>query len=444
MTTESKQNRRTFLKKSLAYSAGTLTIPTILPSSVFAGSGRTLPNDRINLGFIGVGGMGTGHVRSFIEHDDVHVAAVCDVNRQHATRASDIVNTYNGDKACGVFNDFRDLLSRSDIDAIVMAAPDHWHVLIGQEAARMGKHMYYEKPLGRFFNESLEMRKAINNSGVVFQHGTQQRSDERFRFACELVRNGKLGDLEKIIIASASYKQVPVQPVEEVPEYLDYDLWLGPAPEVPYTSLRCSRNFTLINDYSVGCISGAWGIHHVDIAQLAMDADLTGPVEVEGTGTIAKDGLYDTIQNWEAIHTYANGVKLIHTDHVSLRQKDPRFNIPTSMGIMFEGSEGWIYVARGYMDAEPKSLLQTVIGPNEIQLPRSNDHRRNYLDAIRTGAPVMSPIETAVRSDAVCHQADIAIRLGQKLRWDPVKEAFIDNPEANRMLSGHMRGPWHL
>ena len=403
-----------------------------------------MPNDRINMGFIGVGGMGNGHVRSFIEHDDVHVVAVCDVNRQHADGAARIANKHYGDQDCVVYNDFRELLSRKDIDAIVMATPDHWHTLIGIEAARNGKHMYYEKPLSLFFRECQEMRKAINRYGVVFQLGTQQRSDERFRFACELARNEKLGTLKKIIIASASYNQVPVQPVEQVPEYLDYDLWLGPAPEVPYTPLRCTRNFTLIYDYSVGCISGAWGIHHVDIAQWAVDADLTGPIEVEGTGTIAEDGLYDTIQHWEAIHTYASGVRLVHTDHISLRQRDPRFDIPNSMGIMFEGSKGWVYVARGYIDAEPKSLLKTVIGPDEIQLPRSNDHRRNFLNGVRTGAPVMCPIETAVRSDTVCHQADIAIRLGQKLKWNPEEETFIDNPEANRMLSRPMRGPWHI
>ncbi len=444
MSETKELSRRRFLQKSASLTAGALVVPTILPASVFPGKGRVLPNDRINMGFIGVGGMGTGHVRSFIEHPDVHVAAVCDVNGQHADEAARIVNRHNGDDQCASYNDFRDLLSRSDIDAIVMATPDHWHSLIGIEAARQGKHMYYEKPLSLFFREGLEMRKAINRYGVVFQHGTQQRSDERFRFACELARNGKLGNLEKIIISSASYGQVPIQPVEEVPEYLDYDLWLGPAPEVPYSRLRCTRQFTLIYDHSVGCISGAWGIHHVDIAQWALDADHTGPLEVEGWGTVSEEGLFDTIQTWEVVHTYANGVKVVHTDHVSLRQRDPRFDIPNSMGIMFEGSEGWVYVARGYIDARPRSLLQTVIGPDEIQLPRSNDHRRNFLDAVRTGTPVMCPIETAVRSDAVCHQADIAIRLGQKLRWDPEKEEFIENAEANRMLSRPMRGPWQL
>jgi predicted dehydrogenase len=304
--------------------------------------------------------------------------------------------------------------------------------------------MYYEKPLSLFFTECQAMRKAINRYGVVFQLGTQQRSDERFRFACELVRNGRLGQLEKITVGSASYTPVTVQPTEQVPEWLDYDMWLGPAPDVPYTHLRCTRNFTLIYDHSVGCISGAYGIHHVDIAQWAMDADRSGPLTVEGTGSIPEEGLYDTIHTWEAEHIYENGVKLIYLDHITARKRITQFNVPNSMGILFEGTDGWVYVARGYLDAEPKTLLKTVIGPDEIQLPRSNDHRRNFLDAVRLGTPVMCPVETAVRSDTVCHQADIAIRTGQRLEWDPVQERFTNSEAANRMLHRPMRSPWRL
>jgi predicted dehydrogenase len=441
---KTQHDRRQFLKRTLAGTAGALVFPTILPARVFTAPGRTLPSDKINFGLIGVGEMGSGHLRSFIEYDDILVKAVCDVNATDRNLAVEFANKRYGSQECKGYNDFRDLLSRKDIDAVLIAVPDHWHALIGIEAARQGKHMYYEKPLSLFFRECQAMRQAINRYGVVFQHGTQQRSDERFRFACELARNEKLGVLERITIGSASYTPVGVQPEEPVPDWLDYDLWLGPAPRVPYTHLRCTRNFTLIYDHSVGCISGAYGIHHVDIAQWAVDADLTGPVEVEGRGSIPEEGLYDTIHTWEALHTYANGVKLRYIDHISARKQIPRFNVPNSMGILFEGNKGWVYVARGYIDAEPKSLLKTIIGPDEIQLPRSNDHRRNFLDAVRTGSPVMCPIETAVRSDTVCHQADIAIRLGQKLQWDPVKEEFINNPAANRMLSRPMRSPWNL
>jgi len=437
-------DRRQFLKKTASGVIGLAGLPTILSPEILGLNGNVPPGEKINLGFIGVGGMGTGHLKLFIEYSDVHVAAICDVSSERRLRAKEIVDIRYGNKDCVIYNDFRELLARKDIDAVVIATPDHWHALIGIEAAIQGKHMYYEKPLSRFFRECQAMRQAINRYNVVFQFGTQQRSDERFRFACELVRNEKIGKLNRIVLGSASYNQVAVQPIEPVPEGFDYDMWLGPAPFAPYTSLRCTRDFTLIYDYSIGCISGAWGIHHVDIAQWALDSDHTGPVSVEGTGSVAPDGLYDTIQTWWVEHTYANGVKVIHTDHISVRKKIPQFNVPTSMGILFEGSDGWIYVARGYIDAKPKNLLRTIIGPNEIQLQRSNDHRRNFLDAIKSRELAICPIETAVRSDTLCQQADIAVRLGQKLNWDPVKEVFIDNPRANLMLSRPMRSPWHL
>ena len=437
-------NRRHFLKKSVSGTISVISLPLILPSDVLGINGKTSPNDKINLGFIGVGGMGTGHLRSFIEFSDVHVVAICDVSSERRLQAKKRVDTRYGNEDCDTYNDFRELLSRKDIDAVVIATPDHWHALVGIEAAQQGKHMYYEKPLSLSFRQCQAMRQAVNRYNVVFQHGTQQRSDERFRFACELARNEKIGVLKRIVIGSASYSQVPVQPLEPIPEGFDYDMWLGPAPYAPYTTLRCSRNFTLIYDYSIGCISGAWGIHHVDIAQWALNADHTGPVAVEGTGTVAPDGLYDTIQTWWVEHTYANGVKVIHTDHISVRAKIPQFNVPASMGILFEGSNGWIYVARGFIDAQPKNLLRTIISPNEIQLQRSNDHRRNFLDSIKTREPTICPIETAIRSDTLCHQADIAVRLGQRLNWDPVKEEFIDNPRANQLLLRPMRSPWHI
>jgi predicted dehydrogenase len=440
---DKSNNRRAFIKKALSASAGMISIPIIIPSHVLGLNSKTAPSDKINMGFIGTGQMGTGHVRSFIGYQDVQAVAVCDVRKEHRDRAKSLIDDKYGNSDCNTYNDFRELLARKDIDAILMACPDHWHALIGIEAARQNKDMYYEKPLSLFFRECQSMRNAINRYGVVFQHGTQQRSDERYRFAVELVRNGRIGELTEILVASAGYPQIAPQPPMPVPEGLDYDMWLGPAPWVPYTELRCTRNFTLIYDYSVGCISGAYGIHDIDIAQWVVDADHTGPIEVEGTGVIAKDGLYDTILSWESIHTYENGVRIRYMDHRSARQKEPLYT-SHMMGILFIGTEGWIFVQRGFMGAQPKSLLRTVIGPNEICLPRSNDHRRNFLDCVKTRQQPICPIEVAVRSDTVCHQADIAIRLGRKLYWDPVKEEYKNDTEANRMLSRPMRSPWQL
>jgi predicted dehydrogenase len=417
-------------------------LPSIVPASAL-GRGSVAPSEKIAMGFIGVGGMGTGHVRSFLQYPDVQVRAVCDVRLEHRLRAKEIVDGHYGTPDCDHYNDFRELLARPDIDAVLIAVPDHWHALIGMEAARQHKDMYYEKPVCRYFNEGLALREAVKRSGVIFQHGTQQRSDERFRLACELVRNGRLGKLERIIAGAAGYSQIPLQPEQPVPEGLDYNFWLGPAPVSPYTQVRCTRHFTLIYDYSLGCISGAWGIHDIDIVQWALDADESGPTEVEGSGRIAGNGLFDTIGEWQSIHRYPNGVQLIFTDHVSARKNLPEYKL-NSMGLVFIGSEGWVAVSRALIDAYPKSLLQEPIGSDEIRLPRSDDHRRNFLDAVRSRQPALCPVDIAVRSEAVCQQADIAVRLGRKLTWDPQKEQFAGDEAANRMLTGVMRSPWHI
>ncbi len=441
--------RRDFLRRSAAAGAGLFCLPTMIPSSVRTGSKKVLPNDRINLGFIGVGNMGTGHLRSCTGYDDVMVTAVCDVRKEHRDRAKEIVDTAYGNTDCAAYNDFRELLARGDIDAVLTATPDHWHALIGIEAARRGKHMYYEKPASLTIDEAKALRGAVNSSGVVFQFGTQQRSDERFRRAVELVRNGRIGQLEAIVVGSSTGgdKIIPLQPIEPVPEGFDYDFWLGPAPWAPFTSFRCTRNWTHIADYSLGSLSGAWGIHNVDIAQWAADADHTGPVEVRGTGTIPADGLFDTYGTWYAEHRYDSGVKLVHADWLSARERFPEYYHPEStspMGILFRGPEGWIYVARGFIDASPKAILHNPVSPGGIRLPVSNDHRRNFFDAVRTGRQTICPVENAVRSETVCQQAFIAMELEQTLYWDPVRERFKDNETANTLLSRPMRSPWHL
>lgn len=438
-------NRRKFLKQSVRGAAGLAVAPMIIPSHLWAGSNATLPSNKINMGFIGVGGMGGGHVRTFLGFEDVRVRAICDVRREHRDRAKKLVDEQYGNEECSTYTDFRELLARADIDAVLIATPDHWHVLIGQEAARQGKAMYYEKPMGFTVAEAQAIRKTINRYGSIFQFGTQQRSDPRFRFAVELVRNGYLGDLKRIIVGSASFTEVPTQPEQAVPEGLDYEMWLGPAPYAPYCDLRCTNKWTLIRDYSLGCLSGAWGIHHIDIAQWTLDADNSGPIAVEGTGSIPDLGLFDTFQFFEVEHTYPNGTRLLHIDHNHAKERFHQFVNPgSSMGILWEGSDGWVYVSRGYINASSPSLLRTVMGPNEIKLPVSNNHRRNFLDAVKSGTDPICPVGPGVKSEMVCQQADIAIRMGQRLEWDNAQERFINNPIANRMLSSRMRSPWTL
>jgi hypothetical protein len=220
-------------------------------------------------------------------------------------------------------------------------------------------------------------------------------------------------------------------------------MWLGPAPLAPYCEQRCSIEYMNINDYSLGGLSGAWGVHHIDIVQLAMDADNSGPVDVEGVGSRVTEGLFNNYNSYEVEHTYPNGVKLLYIDR-SVREKIPQFKAPSSMAILFEGTEGWIFVARGYLDAHPKSLLDTVLGPNDFKLPASDNHRRNFLDGMRNGSTPIGTIESAVKSEIVCQQAFIALEVGQKLYWDNETEKFKDNDAANKMLSRSRRSPYYL
>jgi len=302
-----------------------------------------------------------------------------------------------------------------------------------------------------------ELRETVSRYGVVFQFGTQQRSGREFRLACELVRNERIGQLDTVVVGSVQGAQLRNQATEPAParEDFDYDMWLGPVSWSDYSFQRAASRaegspgyWMHIHDYGLGCLSGAWGVHHVDIAQWGLGADDTGPVEVEGTGRIPEDGLCDTPVRWRVEHKYANGVKMIHADQKNALADFPQFNNDSAkykgVGILFLGSEGWVLVWRGGIDAHPGSLLDSTFGPNEIRLPVSNNHRRNFLDCVRTRQQTLSGIEAAVRSDTVCHLDDIAIRLGRKLRWDPAKEQFIDDEQANRMLSRPMRSPWHL
>ena len=442
------QNRRQFIKHSLTGAAGLFVLPTILPSRVIANPSGTLPNDKINMGFIGVGGMGSGHLRTFLEFEDVRVVAICDVRKEHRDNAQQaVMEKYQcGAEDCKTYNDFRELLARPDIDAVLMACPDHWHVLIGMEAAERGIPIYYEKPASYTVEEAKKLRETFLRTGTVFQFGTQQRSSQRFRHAVELVRNGYLGELKQIVIGSASYTEVPEQPVEPVPEGLDYDFWQGPRPERPYTTLRCTRNWTLIREYSLGCLSGAWGIHHIDIAQWALDADQSGPVFTEGTGSKPETGLYDTFQRFNVEHAYANGMKVNHVDHPTAMERFKPLGVPPSnaMGIWFEGSDNWVYVSRDFVTASDRRLWKQEFSCSDIRLPVSNNHRRNFLEAVRNGTPTICPVETAVKSEMVCQQADIALSLGRKLEWDNDHECFVNDSEANSLLARPMRSPWHL
>ena len=307
-----------------------------------------------------------------------------------------------------------------------ITAPDHWHPLIAIEAARQKKHMYCEKPMGWSFRAAKAVQKAVHDSGVVFQFGTQQRSGGFFRQACELVRNGKIGQLKTILVGVPGSWTCPKQPTEPVPPELDYEMWLGPAPMAPYCYERC-RPYTdpprnpnaggwgpwsiwyCISDYCIGMI-GNWGVHHLDIAQWGNGTDLSGPTEIEGTGVFPQDMLTDCATSWQVENRYANGVTLVHMDDATAK-KHPQQVGGYGHGILFLGSEGWVHVDRERIDANPKSLLKVKFGPNDIQLLKSDNHHVNFVDAVKGRTQPAAPIDIAVRSDTLCWLEQIAIKL---------------------------------
>ncbi|MBM4019485.1 MAG: gfo/Idh/MocA family oxidoreductase [Planctomycetes bacterium] len=392
------------------------------------GADRLSPGDRTTVGAIGIGGRGRAVLRSFLSEPRAQVVAVCDVDaarREAARREADAASA-----GCAAYNDFRELLARPDIDAVVIATPDHWHVPVALAAARAGKDIYCEKPLSLTIAEGRTLVETVRRCGRVFQTGSQLRSQARFRTGCELARNRRMGTLRAIRVGLPTGPFLPHRPPEPPPDGLDYDFWLGQAPWSPYVPGRCHGTFRYIFDYSGGTVTD-FGAHDIDLAQWGHGTEHTGPVEIEGRGDFPSDGLSDTATNFHFFCTFADGVVMEVSN--AFRHS-----------VRFEGDDGWIYVGRDRSDADPRSLLESRIGPNEIHLYESRDHTADFLDGVRSRGPTIAPPETAHRSVSIAHLANIAMRLGRKLRWDPQAERFVGDAEADRMLSRAMRPPWHL
>jgi len=418
-------SRRRFLHGAAACA---LAAPYVVTSSALGAGGKAPAGDRIGLGFIGVGLRGNQIMGGFLGPRSECVA-VCDVweNRREAARRR------TGGQ-CAACNDFRDLLARPDVDAVVIATPEFWHAIIVVAAAQAGKDIYCEKALAISVAEGRAMRDAVGRYGRVFQHGTQQRSDANFRLACELVRNGRIGRLRTITASVPASEAGPLRQPAAVPRELDYDLWLGPSPWIPHCGQAgighpgwCFRS-----DYSPGFIL-TWGVHHLDIAQWGNGTEAGGPVEFVGRGVFPRRSYDDAALTWHVECTYANGVRLVFTSE----NENPN-------GVRFEGDEGWVFVTRGGIDAGPKSLLRSPIGPDEVRLYRSSDHAGNFLECVRSRAATVAPIEVAHRSTTIGLVSSLAVLLGRKLRWDPQGEVFVDDDEANRMLTRAMRSPWRV
>jgi predicted dehydrogenase len=431
-------SRRCFLKQAAGVSVAALGFPYVVASSALGKAGSVAPSNRIVMGCIGVGSQGTGNMRGFLGKSEARVVAVCDVIESRRQKAKDIVDRRYGDKGCTAYNDFRDVLAREDIDAVVIVTQDHWHAVIAVAAAKAGKDMYCEKPLGVAVVEGQAIRDAVRRYGRVFQTGTQQRSDQKFRFACELAINGYVGKIHTVKVAAPgpeykrTYQKPPVE--EPIPAGLDYDMYIGPVPMKPYNGGRLAwPDWYLIWDYCAG-FSVNWGVHHLDIANWGCPALTSEPFEIEGKASYRNDGLTDNINDWQAEFDYISGLRMSFsdTDH------------PNKQGCQFEGDKGWVHVNRGGIWAEPASLLEVKIKPDEAHLYESANHHADFLNCVRTRSDPVSPVEAGHKASYLGLITDIAGRTKRKLKWDPVKERFVGDDEANRMLSRPMRSPWHL
>jgi len=421
MRTRPVFSRRTFLKGG----AAAVGVPLIVPPSVF---GATAPSERIVMGSIGVGGMGTGNLRGFMGKKEVEVVAICDVDRAHREAANQVANL----PASSLYNDFRELLARADIDAVCVSTPDHWHAIPSIAAMKAGKDVYCEKPLTLTIAEGRALVNAAKRYGRVLQTGSQQRSDTRFRQACEIVRNGLIGDLRTVHVdIPGNNKENPIgwQP-EPVPDGFDYDFWLGQAPWAPFHPMRCHYTFRFILDYSGGQMTN-WGAHYLDIAQWGIGADDSGPVRVKGKGKFPTEGLFTTAIEADIEYTYANGVKVILHQGRGGNTK-------------FVGTKGYVSVNRSRIEAEPASVLDHKLGPNDEHLYRSSDHKQNFLDCIRTRKDPICHAEVGHRSATLCHLGNISMRLDRELEWDPQRERFPGDAEAQGMVGRAMRAPWRL
>jgi predicted dehydrogenase len=446
------RSRRAFLKLAGATS---LVAPIIVPSTVF---GAAAPSNRITLGCIGVGNKGIDNLRKFLRLDDCQVVAVCDVNRgsygyrdedqflgrEPAQREVDKFYGQTKDsgasRGCSAYTDFRELLSRDDIDAVLICTPDHWHAPMTILAAQAGKDIYCEKPLSLTIGDGRSMVEAVRKHHRVLQTGSQERSNPAVRRACELVRNGYLGDVRRVITHIGRNNKVGPGPGWQpmpIPDGFDYDMWLGPAPDAAYHQHRCLYRFRFINDYSGGQITN-FGAHSIDIAHWALGRDSSGPVKVEPIFAEypSAGSLFNTATYSHFRCRYDNGVEL------ECRTAEP------AVRAIFEGTEGMLRIdAKGQNFVTIPQQLNTVqLTPDDIRLGTSDNHQRSFLDAVKSRNDPSAPVEVGHRSATVCHLGNIALRLGMSLIWDPRQEQFVGrgSDNANKFVHRPARSPWNV
>jgi len=433
MTFRHRHSRRRFLQQAAA--AGAISgFPAIVPASVLGAEGRPAPSNRITVGAIGVGGQGNGNLGGFLGDPRCQVVAVNDVDRNNTERTQRRVNDVYNNQDCAAYSDFRELVARDDIDAISLATPDHWHAIPAILSAKSGKDIYGEKPFSHDLREGRAMVDAVSQYGRIWQTGSWQRSTGNFRFACELVRNGRIGKVHTVEVGLPTGGGGGNAPFTDPPPNMDYDFWCGPAPWAPYSADRTHWNWRWQMDYGGGQLMD-WVGHHGDIAQWGLGTETTGAVEFNPLyADFPQTGIWDAATRYRIECTYANGVKMI----VQNAEGQHR------MGAKWIGSDGWVWVDRGGFDTQPKSLMQDKIGSDEINLYRSNNHIGNFIDCVISRRPTITPAEVAHRSASVGHLCVIAMALGRKIRWNPDTEEIVGDPTANTMLGRAKREPWSL
>jgi len=398
--------------------------PTIIPSSAFGA------NEAIRIGHIGVKNRGMQNLFPLLKH----TVAVCDVDKDVLASAKGKVETSG--RSCKAYSDYRRLLDDKDIDAVVVSTPDHWHALITVDACAAGKDVYCEKPLSLTIDEGKVMVAAARKHDRIVQTGSQQRSDDRFRLACELVRSGRIGKLRTIRVGLPAVNFTgPAVPDTAPPPELDYNAWLGPAPERPYNPKRSHYLFRFFWDYSGGQMTN-FGAHDLDIAQWGLGRDESGPVAVEATSVqFHKDGWYETPESSYLVYTYDDGVKIIVEQGAGKKARG---------GCTFEGEKGTIYVSRKTIESTPAEIAKEPLSKGDVHLYVSRDHYANWLDCIKSREKPICDVAIGHRSATVCHLGNIAVRTGRPIKWDPSKEQIIGDTEAAAMQARPYRSPWKL
>lgn len=449
--------RRNFINNLALGAVGTLGFPTIVPAHVLGG--KDAPSNKINIGQIGCGRIARTHdLPGTWKFEKARIMAVCDLDRHRTEETKQLVEEYYTKKTgqsnymdVKMYDDYREMLLNKDIDAVMISTPDFWHAQPAMEAALAGKDIYLQKPTSLTIHEGRQLAEVIKKTGRILQVGTQQRSTAQFRIAAELVRNGRIGKLHTVKVGLPGDPSGPAAPAMPIPKGFNYDMWLGSTPNMPYTEIAVHPQkgydrpgWLRMEQFGAGMITG-WGQHHYDSAAWGMDTEYTGPISVEAVAEFPKSGLWNVHGDFMAKAEYANGITMYTSGGYQ-------------NGIRYEGSEGWIFVSRGEyaatpsdptakvrakaLDASDPKILESVIGANELHLYHSDDQHGNWLDCIESRKEPISPIEMGHRACSVCLITHIAMKVPGKLQWDPSKEHFVNNAEANSWLRRSQRAPY--